>query len=80
MEDYASYRRMIANQIGQLNEDFELDQFPTPAIPSNNTQEQDPEQLADSDNAQKPKDQPIDQLLDDHVCQLQQWCQQIDIG
>ena len=67
MGDYASYRGMIASQIGQLNEDFELDQFPPPVIPSSNAQERDLEQPVDQDNVRPLQDQPIDQLLDDHV-------------
>ena len=58
---------MIANQIGQLNEDFELDQFPPPSIPNSNAQEQDLERPTNQDNARPPQDQPVDQLLDDHV-------------
>ena len=67
MEDYASYRRMIANQIVQLNEDFELDQSSPPALSNSNPREKDLEQQSNQDNVQTLQDRPIDQLLDDHV-------------
>ena len=67
VEDYASYRRMIANQIVQLNEDFELDQSSPPALSNSNPREKDLEQQSNQDNVQTLQDRPIDQLLDDHV-------------
>lgn len=67
LADYSSYRRMIENQIGQINDDFDFNQLPslTPQEPVQQGGVEQPQV-----EAEKQREQSFDQVLDDNVREL----------